>query len=369
MLTLDHPQGSGFRVRVRAVPEVEPSWRVDRRSMTTSANPPYKQLRRTTDDKIIAGVCGGLGRYFGVDPVLMRVIFAVTVVLTGGLALFAYPVLWFLMPEDRQAGGAMAGGHRIGAVAGADPRRERLPAADLPAPGGPAGLPGAGGPAVLRGADLPDPGRRAAGHRHRVRHRDGHERGRRPEYGASAVTAGRSSPEVLPARASGPARPSRQGRPSREPTGWLVSRRAAPARQPHSASTNQPDGWFRARQRPHGGTQQGRRSARPSAARRARHSRTRRDRAAAKAGGGKAARQKRARQDRRRQGRWPARQQPVSPRRPFGPLGRGDRPVLADGGGYSHSMVPGGLLVTSRATRLTSGTSLVMRVEIRAITS
>ncbi|GIF72958.1 hypothetical protein Asi02nite_24760 [Asanoa siamensis] len=75
--------------------------------MTTSANPPYKQLRRTTDDKIIAGVCGGLGRYFGVDPVLMRVIFAVTVVLTGGLALFAYPVLWFLMPEDAGPGSGL----------------------------------------------------------------------------------------------------------------------------------------------------------------------------------------------------------------------------------------------------------------------
>ena len=37
--------------------------------------------------------------------------------------------------------------------------------------------------------------------------------------------------------------------------------------------------------------------------------------------------------------------------------------------GYSHSMVPGGLLVTSRTTRLTSGTSLVIRVEIRASTS
>ena len=36
---------------------------------------------------------------------------------------------------------------------------------------------------------------------------------------------------------------------------------------------------------------------------------------------------------------------------------------------YSHSMVPGGLLVTSRTTRLTSGTSLVIRVEIRASTS
>ncbi len=36
---------------------------------------------------------------------------------------------------------------------------------------------------------------------------------------------------------------------------------------------------------------------------------------------------------------------------------------------YSHSMVPGGLLVTSRMTRLTSRTSLVIRVEIRASTS
>jgi phage shock protein C len=78
--------------------------------MTTSANPPYKQLRRTTDDKIIAGVCGGLGRYFGVDPVLMRVIFAVTVVLTGGLALLAYPVLWFLMPEEPTAAAWHGGG-------------------------------------------------------------------------------------------------------------------------------------------------------------------------------------------------------------------------------------------------------------------
>ncbi len=41
----------------------------------------------------------------------------------------------------------------------------------------------------------------------------------------------------------------------------------------------------------------------------------------------------------------------------------------AKGSSYSHSMVPGGLLVTSRTTRFTSGTSLVMRVEIRSSTS
>jgi phage shock protein C len=62
--------------------------------------PPYKQLRRPTTDRIIAGVASGVGRYFNVDPVLVRVIFAVATVLTAGLALLAYPVMWFLMPEE-----------------------------------------------------------------------------------------------------------------------------------------------------------------------------------------------------------------------------------------------------------------------------
>jgi phage shock protein C len=62
--------------------------------------PPYKQLRRPTTDRVVAGVCSGLGRYFGLDPVLIRVLFAIAVVLTGGLALIAYPVLWFVMPEE-----------------------------------------------------------------------------------------------------------------------------------------------------------------------------------------------------------------------------------------------------------------------------
>ncbi len=62
--------------------------------------PPYKQLRRPTTDRLIAGVASGLGRYFNVDPTLVRVIFAGVAVLTGGLGLLAYPVMWFLMPEE-----------------------------------------------------------------------------------------------------------------------------------------------------------------------------------------------------------------------------------------------------------------------------
>ncbi|HET6531992.1 MAG TPA: PspC domain-containing protein [Actinoplanes sp.] len=68
--------------------------------MTNPTVTPYRQLRRPLDDRIIAGVGSGIGRYFGVDPVLIRVAFAVTIVLTWGAAALAYPIMWFVMPEE-----------------------------------------------------------------------------------------------------------------------------------------------------------------------------------------------------------------------------------------------------------------------------
>jgi phage shock protein PspC (stress-responsive transcriptional regulator) len=68
--------------------------------MTQPTVTPYKQLRRPLDDRIVAGVCSGIGRYFGVDPVLVRVAFAVAIALSWGAAVLAYPLMWFLMPED-----------------------------------------------------------------------------------------------------------------------------------------------------------------------------------------------------------------------------------------------------------------------------
>ncbi|HEY0002645.1 MAG TPA: PspC domain-containing protein [Actinoplanes sp.] len=61
---------------------------------------PYRQLLRPLDDRIVAGVCSGIGRYFGVDPVLIRVAFALLAVVTWGVALIAYPVMWFLIPDE-----------------------------------------------------------------------------------------------------------------------------------------------------------------------------------------------------------------------------------------------------------------------------
>ncbi len=49
---------------------------------------------------MIAGVASGVGRYFNIDPTLVRIIFAVTGLLTGGIAVLAYPIMWFLIPAE-----------------------------------------------------------------------------------------------------------------------------------------------------------------------------------------------------------------------------------------------------------------------------
>jgi phage shock protein C len=56
------------------------------------------RLMRSRTEVIVAGVCGGLGEYFGLDPVIVRLIF-VLVSLTTGLGFIVYPILWLVMPK------------------------------------------------------------------------------------------------------------------------------------------------------------------------------------------------------------------------------------------------------------------------------
>ncbi len=65
--------------------------------------PTYKRLHRSRTDRMIGGVCGGAAQYLGVDPVAVRVAYALVTLITGGLALLAYPVMWILMPEEPAA--------------------------------------------------------------------------------------------------------------------------------------------------------------------------------------------------------------------------------------------------------------------------
>ena len=56
-----------------------------------------KRLYRSKTNKVIAGVCGGLGDYFGVDPVLFRLLW-VLLMFGYGFGILAYLVAWLIIP-------------------------------------------------------------------------------------------------------------------------------------------------------------------------------------------------------------------------------------------------------------------------------
>lgn len=62
-----------------------------------------RRLLRSQSDRVIAGVSGGLGRYFDVDPVIIRIAFAVTI-LFGGLGVVAYLAAILFVPSDDGTG-------------------------------------------------------------------------------------------------------------------------------------------------------------------------------------------------------------------------------------------------------------------------
>ncbi|WP_405795564.1 PspC domain-containing protein [Streptomyces sp. NBC_01506] len=66
---------------------------------TRPAQPPPPQLVRAPRQKVVAGVCGGLGRYCGLDPVIFRIA-VVVLTLTGGIGLIFYGIAWLLVPLD-----------------------------------------------------------------------------------------------------------------------------------------------------------------------------------------------------------------------------------------------------------------------------
>lgn len=70
----------------------------------TPADAVQPRLRRSRDDKVIAGVCGGMGRYFETDPLWFRLGFVV-VTLATGIGILAYLVAWIAIPaaaEDEE---------------------------------------------------------------------------------------------------------------------------------------------------------------------------------------------------------------------------------------------------------------------------
>lgn len=60
---------------------------------------PARRLHRSKKNQMLAGVCGGLGEYFGIDPTVVRLIFVLATIF-GGYGIIAYIILWIILPEE-----------------------------------------------------------------------------------------------------------------------------------------------------------------------------------------------------------------------------------------------------------------------------
>jgi phage shock protein PspC (stress-responsive transcriptional regulator) len=61
----------------------------------------YRQIHRSREDRIVSGLSGGLGRYFNVDPVIVRILF-VALTLFGGSGVLLYLIGWVAVPDEGQ---------------------------------------------------------------------------------------------------------------------------------------------------------------------------------------------------------------------------------------------------------------------------
>jgi phage shock protein C len=135
-----------------------------------------RRLYRSSDDRILAGVAGGVAAYFDVDPVIVRIIWFLSIFFTGSLTFWAYIVMIFVVPLEPSEWPAQSpwapGGAPAGYAATYTPptttaptgEAGATPTADAPAAGGAApdatGAP-ATGPAPAPGmppAGAPGPG-------------------------------------------------------------------------------------------------------------------------------------------------------------------------------------------------------------------
>jgi phage shock protein PspC (stress-responsive transcriptional regulator) len=58
-----------------------------------------KRLYRSKDERMIWGICGGIGKYFGIDPTIVRIIWVLSLFF-GGFGILAYIILRFIIPLE-----------------------------------------------------------------------------------------------------------------------------------------------------------------------------------------------------------------------------------------------------------------------------
>jgi len=73
----------------------------------------YKRLYRSRNDRMISGLCAGLGTYIGMDPTVVRLIFAITGIFLFPMPLIVYLVMMLVVPEEPLSGSGGSGGNVV----------------------------------------------------------------------------------------------------------------------------------------------------------------------------------------------------------------------------------------------------------------
>lgn len=70
--------------------------------MSSTGNSPQKNpLRRSRSEHMVAGVLGGLGKHYDIDPVKIRIVYTLLTIFSGAFpGICVYLVLWFLIPLE-----------------------------------------------------------------------------------------------------------------------------------------------------------------------------------------------------------------------------------------------------------------------------
>ena len=59
-----------------------------------------KRLLRSNNDRMIAGGCGGIGEYLGINPIIIRLLWAIFTLISLGAGIIAYILAWIIIPEE-----------------------------------------------------------------------------------------------------------------------------------------------------------------------------------------------------------------------------------------------------------------------------
>ena len=62
-----------------------------------------KRLRRSRNDRMLGGVCGGLGEFFGLNPLWFRLLFVILGIPGGLPGIVPYLILWIVVPRESEA--------------------------------------------------------------------------------------------------------------------------------------------------------------------------------------------------------------------------------------------------------------------------